>query len=71
MIHAHYRVEAYAVGARTLKRFRCPRGHEQDGDFRVTIFGPTGKAEHTSGPLCRRCYFDRLVDTCETAALIR
>lgn len=55
------------VGARSFKRFKCPRGHEQQGEYRVYLHGPDGLVEFTSGPLCRRCYVERLVAGCETA----
>jgi hypothetical protein len=51
------------------KRFRCPRGHEQLGEYRVHMHGPNGLSEAKSGPICRRCYFERLVSDCETVEI--
>ena len=47
-------------------RFRCKRGHEQEGEFSARSHAPDGRLEYQSGPVCRICYLKRQIEDCET-----
>lgn len=52
------------------RRYRCERGHEQSGEFRITAHDIGGKTEYQSGPLCRVCYVLSVSEGCETAPIL-